>query len=165
MTPYSDFGQLSGVELPRELLLDSHLELRRIGEDGCEGMVLWAGRQNDDVFVVEAVLTPKQRCVKTEDGLCVLIDGAELHRLNVWLYENRMRLIAQVHSHPTEAYHSETDDAIPIVTTPGGLSLVVPNFARGDANLADWAAYQLSADGEWLETGSDMIRSFIRIAE
>jgi len=86
----------------------------------------------------------------------VVVDGPELHRINVWLYEHEMTLIAQIHSHPTDAYHSETDDAIPIITTPGGLSLVVPDFARGPADLTTYAIFRLSESGDWKELASDV---------
>ena len=75
------------------------------------------------------------------------VEADELHRLNVWLYENAERLAIQVHSHPTEAFHSDTDDAYPIVTTLGGLSLVVPDFARYGVRGPETALYRLSSAG------------------
>ena len=68
---------------------------------------------------------PRQTAYRLSEGLCVRVEGPELHRLNIWLYEHHELLAVQVHAHPTDAYHSETDDTYPIVTTRGGLSLVV----------------------------------------
>ena len=75
------------------------------------------------------------------------VEADELHRLNVWLYESAERLAIQVHSHPTEAFHSDTDDTYPIVTTLGGLSLVVPDFARYGVRGPETALYRLSSAG------------------
>lgn len=79
----------------------------------------------------------------------MVVDGDELHRLNVYLHETGLRLIAQVHSHPTVAYHSETDDRYAVATTIGCFSLVVPDFAARPFALADCATYRLSALGVW----------------
>jgi hypothetical protein len=60
----------------------------------------------------------------------VRVDGDALHRLNKDLYERSEVLAIQVHTHPTDAYHSDTDDTYPIVTQVGGLSIVVPDFGQ-----------------------------------
>ena len=83
----------------------------------------------------------------------------ELHRLNVWLYEAQQIIGVQVHSHPADAYHSETDDTYPIATLAGSLSIVLPFFGRDGWESSDIAAYRLGQDG-WVElTGplSDVI--------
>jgi hypothetical protein len=107
---------------------------------------------------------PKQTAYKLREGLCVRVDGSELHRLNVWLYENSERLAIQVHSHPTEAYHSETDDTYPIVTTRGGLSLVVPDFCRNGVRGAATALYRLNHEG-WTELAPSAIGTLLRFED
>jgi hypothetical protein len=156
-------ADVTRVLLRSELLEATHATLREIGREGVEGLVLWAGRRHGSVFAVEAVLCPNQRALRSESGLCVLVDGAEIHRINTWLYRNRMELVAQIHSHPGEAYHSALDDTIPLVTTAGGLSLVVPEFARGAVDLARYAGYRLSADGEWVEVPCEALLQLIDV--
>jgi hypothetical protein len=70
--------------------------------------------------------------------------------LNVWLYEAKQVIGVQVHSHPMEAYHSETDDTYPIATLSGSLSIVLPFFGRDGFGSSDIAAYRLDRDS-WLE--------------
>lgn len=154
---------VSRVLISSELLEHTHRTLREIGEEEVEGLVLWAGRLEGTAFSVEAVLRPRQRAPRTPTGLCVLVDGAEIHRINTWLFERKMELVAQVHSHPTEAYHSALDDTIPIVTTVGGLSLVVPDFARGPADLATYAGYRLSPDGEWVALAAGSLCRLVQV--
>lgn len=158
----SGLDDVAEVVIPHEIFVDSHLMLREIGLGEVEGMVLWAGVRRGALFDVEEVIRPLQHNLRTESGLCVIVDGAELHRVNTLLYRKRMQLVAQVHTHPTDAYHSDTDDAIPIVTTVGGLSLVVPDFARGPAELSTYAGYRLSEAGEWREVPT--LASLIRVA-
>ena len=133
--------------------------IRSAGQDGYESFVLWSGTRDGDTFTVAMVHIPKQTSYKLNDGLCVRVDGSELHRLNVWLYEAQQIIGVQVHSHPADAYHSETDDTYPIATLAGSLSIVLPFFGRDGWESSDIAAYRLGQDG-WVElTGplSDLI--------
>jgi hypothetical protein len=134
--------------LPKQIVASTEESLRRAGVDGFESFVLWTGRVDDDVFQVCTAHVPKQRSYKTRSGLCVEVEGEALHKLNVWLYEHAEVLGGQVHAHPTRAYHSKTDDAFPMVTTFGGLSLVVPDFCR--AGLFERSAvYRYTRDERW----------------
>lgn len=125
--------------------------LREVGRKGGEGLVVWAGVQHVNVFEVLTVIVPEQRALRTASGVCVLIDDGALHRLNVWLHKNNQRLIAQVHSHPGEAYHSSMDDEYAVVTAAGCFSLVVPDFAVRRFSISETAVYRLSNSGRWTE--------------
>ena len=124
--------------------------IRSAGQDGYELFVIWSGTHDGDTFTVAEVHVPRQISYKSDDGLCVRVDGSELHRLNVWLYEAQQVIGAQIHSHPMEAYHSDTDDAYPIATLNGSLSIVLPYFGRDGFRSSDIAAYRLGRDG-WCE--------------
>ena len=124
--------------------------IRSAGQDGYESFVLWSGTRYDDTFTVAKVHIPEQTSYKLDAGLCVRIDGSELHRLNVWLYEAQQVIGVQVHSHPTDAYHSDTDDTYPIATLEGSLSIVLPFFGRDGWESSDIAVYRLEQD-EWVE--------------
>jgi hypothetical protein len=65
----------------------------------------------------------------------------------MWLFENEEMLGIQVHAHPTDAYHSSTDDTYPIMTTLGGLSIVAADFASDGLLDKHCAAYRLSKHG------------------
>ena len=133
--------------VPADICDASDEHLREAGHDGNECFVLWSGVIRDERLLVRTVHVPKQTAYRLPTGLCVRVEAEELHRLNVWLYEHGERLAIQVHSHPTEAFHSDTDDAYPMVTTRGGLSLVVPDFARFGVRGPDTALYRLSKAG------------------
>ena len=124
--------------------------IRSAGKDGYELFVIWSGTRDGDVFTVAKVHIPDQVSYKLDGGLCVRIDGTELHRLNVWLYETQQIIGVQVHSHPTDAYHSETDDNYPIATLDGSLSIVLPFFGRDGWESSNIAAYRLGRNG-WVE--------------
>ncbi len=65
------------------------------------------------------------------------------------LHSERRTVRVQVHTHCYEAFHSATDDAWPVVTTPGFLSLVLPEFARGPLHPEDLFLAELDLSGRW----------------
>jgi hypothetical protein len=143
--------QATEIRVPRKVLLDGYAFMRTAGQARLEGMVLWAGVAEATSFTVKELIVPKQKGLRTPDGLCAVVEGDELRRLNMYLYRNSLELIAQVHTHPTEAYHSVTDDQYAIATTIGSFSIVVPNFAVIDYALSECAVYRLDANGNWSE--------------
>jgi hypothetical protein len=147
----TELHDVTELRVPSAVLADGYQFMRSAGRARLEGMVLWVGTQQDRIFTVTELIVPKQQGLNTRDGLCAVVDEAELRRLNIYLYRNSLTLAAQVHTHPTVAYHSATDDQFAIATTIGSYSLVVPNFAVVDYALAECAVYRLSAEGKWLE--------------
>src|SRR5436305_15154353 len=110
--------------VPRHIVQETEKALRLAGQQGFELFMLWSGIVRGDVFDVQTCHRPRQTTYKLASGLCVRVEGDELHRLNRWLFDHGEILGVQVHSHPTNAFHSSTDDAFPIVTVLGGLSIV-----------------------------------------
>jgi hypothetical protein len=125
--------------------------LRHVGFKGCEGFVLWSGRTDaPGAFRVKRAIVPDQRAMVTDQGLLVVVDGDALFRVNKFAYEQGETLCGQVHSHPTDAYHSSTDDDYPLVTLQGSLSVVIPDFAaHAPGDIEMWAWYRLVDYGEW----------------
>ena len=145
----STFEPIREFVVPAEICEASDRGLREAGLTGNERFILWSGIICDARFEVRTMHSPRQTAYRLSDGLCVRVEAEELHGLNVWLYEHGERLGVQVHSHPREAFHSDTDDRYPMVTTLGGLSLVVPDFARYGVRGPGTALYRLSSDG-WM---------------
>jgi hypothetical protein len=157
------FLDINRVYVPREIVLEGHRFLRLTGKQHMEGICLWVGYREGTNFIVSDLLIPHQRGVSSESGLCAIIHGDELARIGRMLYEAKKLLFGQLHTHPTEAYHSVTDDENSIVTAMGGVSLVIPDFAVRPFNLNDCASYRLDADGVWAEMAPDTAADLIRI--
>ena len=158
------FDSICEFIIPPDICDETDQQLRNAGCDGNERFVLWSGVIDKDCFFVRTAHVPKQTAFRISNGLCVRVDADELHRLNVWLYENGERLGIQIHTHPTEAYHSDTDDAYPMVTTLGGLSLVVPDFCRFGVRGRDTALYRLTRTG-WKALSVIEARQILRMEE
>lgn len=154
------------IETPRSLLEDTYGFMREAGRDGREAIVLWAGVfAGPMTFLVTMILRPAQTTYRGAHGLLAAVSGEELFRMNRALSENNVRLLAQLHSHPSGAYHSETDDQFAIVTARGSLSIVVPDFASGRASVDEWAVFRLAAPGQWTELPFDDVASLFHVNE
>lgn len=58
---------------------------------------------------------------------------------------------ARIHSHPFEAFHSPTDNANPVLTYQGALSIVVPYFGLGLRRGLDACAVYVRDGTDWRE--------------
>lgn len=145
-------------------LVDQTLEpLQEAGSHGYEAFVLWGGRLDSDDrrFEFISAYFPEQTTSRGKEGLLIVVDGEALFRVNRAFYEQGLILGGQVHSHPTDAYHSDTDNAYPLMTLVGGLSGVVPDFGDGGRErLDEWAWYRLVGAGEWAPVGDETRISF-----
>jgi hypothetical protein len=157
----SELSDVTELRVPSQVMSEGYEFMRTAGRARLEGMVLWTGRQQDGVFTVTDLVIPKQRGLNTPDGLCAVVDADELRRLNMFLYRNSLELVAQVHTHPGVAYHSQTDDENAIATTIGSFSIVVPNFAVVNYALSECAVYRLDAQGRWIEVDESAGRNRI----
>jgi hypothetical protein len=130
-----------------EGLLSQTLSIvRGCGAGRGECVAFWAGPVDRPGFV-DTVLHPDHRAGR---------GGYEVSE--EWLTEAWERLDreglairVQVHTHPFEAFHSATDDAYPVVATPGFYSLVLPRFGEEPQTLADAYLARLEADGRFVE--------------
>jgi hypothetical protein len=162
-----NFEKIKKVKFPQQCVRQAYDHIRLAGRKRLEGVVLFAGRleeQNSETFCVEETIVPKQLSMSLEEGLLYAVDGEELHRINVHLHEHKMMLIAQLHSHPGMAYHSQTDDDYAIITKTGGLSIVVPNFGTDDIDISHWAVYRLDKN-EWVELSTEDADQLIELIE
>ena len=71
-----------------------------------------------------------------------VLDGAD-HELNVQLYKLGIVAIAQIHTHPKNAFHSYIDDEGASLLIPGSFSIVIPDYGYIDStNIDNWAVYR-----------------------
>lgn len=156
------------LTVPRRVINETAAVLREYGEHGCEGLVLWVGelisRGGPSEARVTDCIVPPQRSVRSEDGVGYFVSSDTLFALNRTLAEHKVRLLAQVHSHPTDAYHSATDDRYAIVTAEGGFSIVVPDFGRNAEDPTTWATYRLGPEG-WDPLPANDAPKYIQVVE
>lgn len=73
--------------------------------------------------------------------------------------------VARIHSHPGDAFHSAADDANPVISFEGGISIVVPFFGLGLRRGLDACAVYQFHDGSWVELRAGLDRDRRIVAE
>ncbi|WMN12113.1 hypothetical protein QYS49_32480 [Marivirga salinae] len=155
----TDLESITKINIPMDIMEDAYLFMRKIGRDGLESVVLFLGKLEGKVFNVSKLYIPEQESYCTSEGLLYYVSHEELDRLGDFAYDNKLTLYIQMHTHPGKAYHSLADDENCIVTRYGGLSIVVPNFARDNIDTKFWAVYQLDRFKGWKELSSELVQS------
>ena len=134
------------LKITRHLLDLTYQQLRTCGSGRTECQVLWVSNWAQPAHVT-SVIHPTHGAHAGGFHL----DDQWLHRFWLELSYRNEGIRAQIHTHPGAAFHSEIDDAFPIVHSAGFLSLVIPSFARGGANLEGAFLAERTSEGEWRE--------------
>lgn len=135
-----------------ETVLQTLSILRVAGAKEEEGIALWFGRKDGEI---SRCIEPIHRAAY--DMFHIPREGIE--QILQICKSDRVRLLAQVHSHPTAAFHSPADDRWAIPRHVGALSIVIPRFALNTSVstfMKDAAVYALSSQALWkkVESGS-----------
>lgn len=152
----------------RKLLVDGSVlrqtlaYLQASGQRGHEGVVLWLGAKTTPVAKVVQAYEPLHN--SAEDFFHIPPEGMD--RLLGLLGKEGWSVLAQVHTHPGEAFHSRADDKWALVRHLNALSLVLPYFARATtvANfLVQAATYRLTLDNKWVEVQPQELPSYLEV--
>ena len=130
--------------LPSRLVEQTFRQFRGCGAGKCECQVLWVGPWAHPDTITE-VVHPRHSASPVGFSL----DSEWISELWMRLSEEGLGIRVQCHTHPGHAYHSATDDALPILATPGFLSLVFPRFGLGPVGFNDAFLAQIDGDGRW----------------
>jgi hypothetical protein len=138
------------LTLASGIMASTFAQLRGCGQGRNECVVYWTGPRDDPGAVDGAIQPPHQAGPDWYE-----IESAWITSFFLELRSTGRTTKAQVHSHPTSAWHSCTDDRYPLAPSPGFYSLVVPRFAAGPVGLDDAYLTEVGADGTWLERNPD----------
>jgi hypothetical protein len=140
---------MSAVLCTPEVLRMTIEALRRGGERGEERVMLWLS--------TAVVRTPAPIVEVYEPDQVAEVDyfrlpPASMRTLMGHLKSTRRRIVAQIHTHPGRAFHSDVDAKWAIVRHVGALSLVLPRFAASTTPenfLEEVMTYEYSPSGDW----------------
>jgi hypothetical protein len=142
------FPHISKFVLSPSLLEATIKALQAEGRFEVESILFWAGAVSGGIATVTDVLVPKGPGV-FQRPLHIRVDEGIIAALCDVLDPPRLVLLAQVHTHLEEAFHSYTDDHFSF-GTPGLLSVVVPNAARdGATRWNEWAFLECLGGSEF----------------
>lgn len=142
---------LSVYAIPSRVLEDTRELLREPGLQGFEAVVLWVGTvDNETSASVRAAVRPGQTAYRSDEGCAVEVPPDALSSLISALPEG-MFVLARVHTHPGEAYHSPVDDRNMLIAHEGAISIVVPDFAGAPFDLRACSVNELRSASGWRE--------------
>jgi hypothetical protein len=143
------------IKIPKSLLNTSLSEIKNKALDKHEGFALWLGRRSGEAAgLVTEVFVPEYN----SGALFYRITDIGDEQLIRHLKDKKLVVLAQIHSHPEEAFHSKTDDELATVNYIGGLSFVVPDFGLTTDTLnfsKRSKVYKLEHGGFWKESSPD----------
>jgi hypothetical protein len=130
--------------IPRRMIEQTFATFRSCGENQRECQLYWLSPW-DNPLVLTEVVHPKHW--SSRYGLRIESDWIN----QFWndLAERGLGVRIQVHTHPSDAFHSATDDAYPLLFDAGFLSLVIPDFAMGPVGFRDAYLTEIQSDGAW----------------
>lgn len=133
------------VVIAQALLEETYVRLLTCGQRRRECQLFWVASWRDSSRIAR-IVHPKH----TATSGSVEIDTAWLNGFFIELADREECIRVQVHSHPGSAFHSATDDRWPAVRMAGYLSLVIPDFASGNAALRRAYLAEQDATGGWV---------------
>jgi hypothetical protein len=138
------------LTLASGIMANTFAQLRSCGQGRNECVVYWTGPRGVP-GAVDGVVQP----VHQAGPDWYEIEPAWITSFFLELRRTGQTAKAQVHSHPTYAWHSSTDDRYPLAVSPGFYSLVLPHFATGPVGLDDAYLAEVGVNGAWLERSLD----------
>lgn len=132
------------LHLPASVLEETIHMMAKCGQGQCECVIYWTGPAGD-----RETVDGWEHPIHRRSPFGYQVDDAWLTRYWFQLARQDRAIRAQVHTHPGSAFHSETDDHWPVVSQPGFVSIVIPNFAMGTIDFMKMWSGILAADGDW----------------
>lgn len=118
-----------------------------------ERLVLWFGKENPDGYIVNEIFEPLQF---TQPGYFE-VPPEGISQLFEKVKTSRNFIVAQIHTHPKQAFHSLIDDEMAIPRHKGALSLVLPKYAS-EISIYNFhnnvAVFELNDRNCWIEVSS-----------
>lgn len=131
--------------LPRRMIDETFAIFRSCGDNRRECQLYWVSKWDDPTNLME-VIHPRH----TSSRYGLSIESPWISAFWNALADRGLGVRVQVHTHPLEAFHSEVDDAYPLLVDAGFLSLVIPDFAMGPAGFDGAYLAEIQSDGSWL---------------
>ena len=151
-------ADLTTLVVPIEVLDDTGSMLRERGLLGLEAVVLWIGTVTEEGRAeIRYAVRPGQIAYRDEAGGCAVEVPPEALSEVISTLPNNHFVLARVHTHPEQAYHSPVDDTNMLISHEGAVSIVVPYFARDALDLMTCSVNILSHATGWSELSQDAV--------
>lgn len=147
--------------VPQVILRDTRALLIPSARKQMEGVVVWWGQiLEGDRARIDRAFRPRQLAHRSDLGLSVEVPREAITEM-ISLLPSGMSVLARLHTHGTDAYHSPMDDENMLIAHQGAISIVIPFFAREPIDLGRCSVNMLEHTRGWVELGTDeVVRRF-----
>ena len=146
--------------VPRAIIGESVRKLRSLSGGYRESVILWTGTHRAEEAMVRRIVVPRQRA----SALHFDVPLRERLRLARELAGCGEKLLVQLHTHPAEAFHSDTDDRLALPRHTGAISIVVPDFAaEWEGDLSQLSVNRHLGEGVWEELSQEAVTMLIEV--
>lgn len=137
---------------PALLITEACMEALRISLESemrkrHEGIAYLLGLTNGSVTLATSAFRPT---AKTSRG-SFEVDTKEMAKCVRAAARHRLQVVAQVHTHPGPAYHSDGDVEGARIRYPGYTSIVLPDYGNRLPSLDGAAVYLFSRARQWID--------------
>lgn len=161
--PY--FTQTRLWRIPQAAIEDSLDEMALDGAKGTEGIVLWLGKDNDDIAEITHLIRLRGSLVVKRKEY-INIHSALLNDVADIAIEHGLRLLGQVHSHPPGySVDLSPTDRMYGIQVPSYLSLVAPDFARTRVPVQNWGVHIYTAEAGYVRVAQEKTRHCLQITD
>ena len=140
-----------GLSCPSSLWREGLSELKRRGEGHHESGAFLLGHHTSNRRAIQSFVYYDDLDPHSLDTGIVMIDGITFGKLWQYCRNTRLSVVADIHTHPGQAWQSPTDRKNPMVGTPGHIAIIVPNFAERFVKPSELGIYEYQGQHSWKE--------------
>ena len=148
------------LNVPKTLWRDVIRNLHASGRRQHESGAFLLGRQEGRRFeAVSAIFYDDLDGSAYASGVCVL-KADSFSKLWAICREQKLTVVADMHTHPGAAFQSESDRKNPMVARAGHIAIIIPNFASPPIEHKQLGFYEYLGDHRWNDRSAAR-RSFV----
>lgn len=152
-------SNINKIIVSEDILNDTFSFLQKYGKLQLESHALWVGKKEGNTFQITDVWYPEQE----NTSISYEVSEDDEFRINLRLHNENLTIIAQIHTHPGEAFHSCTDNEGSALSLPGSLSVVIPDFGFIKSNNIDcWKVFQYINE-KWKPVSKEEVEKTFKI--
>ncbi len=122
------------------------------------------GRKDDGARRITAVLPYEQLQADALNDDYVSLTAASFAKLWALCREQRLSVVADIHTHRFGPGQSLSDRTNPMVAQPDHIALIAPNFAQGQVRLQDLGMYVYLGNHRWTAYSGQAVSRLIRLS-
>ncbi|MHB1418059.1 MAG: hypothetical protein ACYCX4_00500 [Bacillota bacterium] len=138
------------ISVPQHVLQKTRAFMREKGSAGFEGLAFWIGERQEPgrAKVTRVYIPPEQIARRTAFGVSVTLPP-EGHTALINSINNHEIILVKLHSHPREAFLSDTDRKNHVFQFEGAWQIIVPDFAERPLNDLAHCCVMRFEKGAW----------------